>query len=217
VPGSEGPPGDAGDVGPPGPPGPAGPAGQQGLTGDEGPPGVDGAPGAPGAGVGATVYQYLAPEETEFLASAFPQTDKRNGTSFPVSLLAFDSAAGEKAYWKRRLINYNGGNITVDIDWYADADTNGAHICTWSCALAAITPGDAQDTETKALATADTANGNPSTTTHGLVRTTVTITHLDSAADGDEVWLRISRPGGGSDNMTGDACLVAATITYQRP
>jgi len=223
APGADGEPGEPGPAGPPGPAGAdgaagaAGAAGAVGPPGDEGPPGPEGAQGPPGLGVGATVFQYVAPEEAEFLASAFPQTDKRNGTNFPVSILRFDSSAGEKSYFKRRLINYGGGNFTVDIDWYADTSTTTSQICTWSSAVACITPGDAQNVETKAFGTAATANGNPSGTSHGLVRTSITITSLDSAADGDEMWIIISRPGGGSDNMTGDACFVAATITYARP
>ncbi|MCZ2076465.1 MAG: hypothetical protein LC130_15875, partial [Bryobacterales bacterium] len=93
----------------------------------------------------------LAPEEAQFLASAFPQYVKNNGTNFPVSGLAFDAAADEAAFWKFRAVDYTSGNLTLDLFWYADTATSGNIV--WDAQIAAITPEtDTQDVETKAFA-----------------------------------------------------------------
>lgn len=164
-----------------------------------------------------TVRQYLAPEEAQFAASAFPAFVKNLGTNFPVSGLAYDGAGAtaERAYWKFEPINYGSGNITCDIAFYNDSSTAGA--CVWEAALAAITPEtDSQDVETKAFATAQqVTKSHPGTTAQRLQRATITITNLDSIAAGDEAWLRISRlPADAGDTSTADVILTSVRLSY---
>ena len=74
----------------------------------------------------ATVRRELVPEEAQFLATAFPQFTKVNGTAIPVSGLAYDAAAAtEAAHWKLAAFNYGSGNLTLDLLWYADTASSG--------------------------------------------------------------------------------------------
>ena len=163
----------------------------------------------------ATVYRELHPESAQFQTSTFPQLVKVAGTNFPVSSLAYDAAADEAAFWKLRALNYGSGNLTLDIDWYAD--TASTNVVRWGAAIAAITPEtDTQDVETKSFATENTVDDTHLGTTGQRVhRATITISNLDSIAAGDDVWVRIRRIGSnGSDTMTGDAMLLMATLSY---
>jgi len=162
----------------------------------------------------ANVYQQLDPGAAQFLSTAFPALVK-NGTNFPAVGLAYDAATDEAAFWELRAINYASGNLTVDVDWYADTATSGDVV--WAVQIAAITPNtDTQDVETKALATANTFTDNHlATTGQRLHRATVTVSNLDSLAADDAVWIRIARDAdNASDTMTGDALLVGATVSY---
>lgn len=163
----------------------------------------------------AIVYQQLLPEEAQYLASAFPQYQKTNGSNFPVSTLFYDAASEEKAYWKLVAQNYGSGNLTLTVYWYADTATSGDVI--WGCKISAITPNsDTQDIETDGLATQQTATDTHlGTTGQRLHSIDITISNLDSLANGDVVHLEISRLGNnGSDTMTGDAGLVLAQLSY---
>lgn len=163
----------------------------------------------------ATVRQLLSPEEAQFLASAFPQPVKANGTNFPVSGLAFDAAGTETAYFKRRLVSYGSGNLTLSISWYADTASSG--VVRWSAAIACITLNtDSGDVETKAFATAtDTDDTHLGTTGQRLHGHDITISNLDSAAAEDVVWIKLARLGGhANDTMTGDAIFVEAELSY---
>ena len=162
----------------------------------------------------ATVYQPLQPGAGVFLATAFPALT-RNGTNIPVTGLAYDAASDEAAFWLIRAVNYGSGNVTVAVDWYADTATSGDVV--WEVQLAAITPDtDTQDTETKALATANTVTDTHlGTTGQRLHRASVTVSNLDSLAANDDLWVRIARDANNaSDTMTGDAILVLATVSY---
>lgn len=162
----------------------------------------------------ATVYQQLDPAAAQFLSSSFPALVK-NGTNFPVVGLAYDAAAAENAYWLLRAVSYGSGNLTVDLDWYADTATSG--VIRWGVAIAAITPdSDSQDVETKSLATAQTADDTHlGTTGQRLHRIAVTVSNLDSLAANDDVWVKVYRDAANAaDTMTGDAVLVGVTVSY---
>lgn len=165
----------------------------------------------------ATVTQTLYPEEAQFLAASFAQFVKTNGTNFPVSALAYDAAATEYGWWRWVAVGYGSGNITCDLVWYADTSTTLGHTVRWETALAAITPEiDTQDAETKAFATAQTVDdAHLGTTGQRLHKATITISNLDSIADGDECWLRIGRIGANAaDTLTGDAFLSSIRLSY---
>jgi hypothetical protein len=163
----------------------------------------------------AIVKLTLLPEEAQFLASAFPQFVKANGTNFPVSGLAFDASADESAFWKWLAQNYGSGNLTVNIDWYADTASSGDVV--FGAAIAAMTQNaDSQDVETKAFATANTVTDTHlGTTGQRLHRCTITISNLDAIAADDLVILKLYRDADAAgDTMTGDAIVVAVEVTY---
>lgn len=157
----------------------------------------------------------LAPEEAQFLASAFPQYVKNNGTNFPVSGLAFDAATDEAAFWKFLAVDYTSGNLTLDLFWYADTATSGNIV--WDAQIAAITPEtDTQDVETKTFAAiSSVTDSHLGTTGQRLHKATITLSNLDSLAADDVVWLRVNRDANNaSDTMAGDAILTLVQLSY---
>lgn len=165
----------------------------------------------------ATVKHQLNVAGAAFLASAFPQLVKNNGTNYPVLGLAYDGAGSteEKAYWKFKASNYGSGNLTLVLRWYADSGTTGDVV--WGSRIAAITPNtDSQDVETKSFATQQTAtDSHLGTTAQRVHDISITISNLDSVAADDEVWIEISRlPGNAADTMSADAILVGAEVQY---
>jgi hypothetical protein len=159
---------------------------------------------------------YLAPEEAQFAASAFPAFKVIQGTNFPVSGLAYDGTNTERAFWKLDPANYGSGNITCDVYFYNASAAAGA--CVWEAALAAITPDtDNLSVETgKSFATAQqVTKAHPGGAAQRLQKATITITNLDSIAAGDEVWLRISRlPADAGDTSTADMILTSVRLSY---
>jgi len=166
----------------------------------------------------ATVRLTLTPGEADFLASAFPQYLKTNGTNIPVAGLAYDATADEAAFWRIAAENYGSGNLTATIEWYADTASSGT--VAWEVQIAAITPNtDTQDIETDALATVQrSSDTHLGTTGQRLHSHDVTISNLDSLAAGDDLVIRIARDaddtGGGGDTMTGDAILTKVRLSW---
>jgi hypothetical protein len=162
----------------------------------------------------ANVLLQFAPDAAQFLSSSFPALVK-NGTNFPAMGLAYDATAAENAYWMFRAVNYASGNLTLNVDWYADTASSGDVV--WSAAIAAITAdADTQDIETKAFATATSVTDTHlGTTGQRLHRCSITISNLDSLAAEDDVWLKIFRDAANAaDTMTGDAILAGAMVSY---
>lgn len=163
----------------------------------------------------ATVYQVFRPFDGVPPASNYATLDVISGTNFPVPCLDFDTTTAESIYFYFQAVNYGSGNLTIDIDWYADTAASGDVV--WDAQIAAITPNtDSQDIETDALATANTVtDSHLGTTNQRLHRATITISNLDSLAAGDWVVLKITRDvSDGADTMSGDACLVGVTASY---
>lgn len=163
----------------------------------------------------ATVYRELAPEEAQFLATAFPQFVKNNGTAFPVSGLAYDTTTAETAHWRFVMLNYGSGNLTLTVYWYADTASSGAVV--FSAAIAAITPDtDTQDVETKAYATAtQTTDTHLGTTGQRVHQFAITISNLDSVTTSDWVAMKVGRlPADAGDTMTGDAVIIGLVLSY---
>lgn len=165
----------------------------------------------------ATVTIQLDVEAHQTLAANFPQYLKSLGTNFPVPGLAFDASTDEAAFFHFIARNYGSGNLALALYWYADTATSGNVV--WEAQLAAITPDtDTQDVETKALATLNLVQDTHlGTTGQRLHKCTITISNLDSLANGDHCTLRIARDANGTnatDDMTGDAILVGAELSY---
>jgi len=163
----------------------------------------------------ATVYHTFEPAAGVPPASGYATLDVIAGTNFPVPVLDFDAATDEAIFFIFRAINYASGNVTVDLDWYADTAASGDVV--WAAQLAAITPDtDTQDIETDALATANTVtDSHLGTTDQRLHRASITVSNLDSIAADDWVVLKVYRDAdNGADTMTGDASLALVTVSY---
>ena len=142
---------------------------------------------------------------------------KEAGSNLTVASYSFDAGTEEAIQYPiPSAPAYTSGNATVKIFVYADTATTGNMI--FGVRFAAITPGDATNTETKSwgaqtLSSATAASG----TAHGLVTVTVTVASgdLDSLATGDLAFIEIARLGAnGSDTMSGDAQVVGFEVTY---
>jgi hypothetical protein len=165
----------------------------------------------------ATSYLYLAPDEAQFLATAFPAYAKTNGTNFPVPALAYDAASDEAAFWRFVLPDYVSGNLTLTIYWYSDISSAGSVV--WEAQLSAITANtDTQDIETDGLATLNfVQDAHLGTTGQRVHSCDITLSNLDSLAALDLCHLRIARDANGTnatDDLVGDALLLGVLITY---
>lgn len=163
----------------------------------------------------ALVYFQLMPEHALFRTAGGASPVRANGSTWPTYGIAFDATASENLFFRVIATKYGSGDLTLEVYWYADTSTTTTDGVVWEAAIAAVTPGDAQDMETDGIATAQTATGNPASTSQGLVKTTITISNLDGLADGDYLVLRLARlPANGSDTMAGDAVFVGAVLSY---
>jgi len=165
----------------------------------------------------ATVTHTLFPEGAQFLTSNFPAYLRNAGTNFPVSGLAYDASTDEAAFWKFIATSYGSGNLSINLYWYADTASSANVV--WEAQISAITPNtDTQDVETDGLATLNFVQDTHLGTTGQRVHScTITMSNLDSIAAGDLCHLRIARDANGTsatDDMTGDAILLLATIAY---
>jgi hypothetical protein len=163
----------------------------------------------------ATVYQVFRPYDGIPPASNYATLDVIAGTNFPVPCLDFDTTTAEAIYFYFQAVNYGSGNLTINIDWYADTAASGDVV--WDAQLACITQNtDTGDIETKALGTANTVtDSHLGTTNQRLHRAVITLSNTDSIAAGDWCVLKIVRDvADGADTMAGDASLVGVTVEY---
>jgi hypothetical protein len=158
----------------------------------------------------ATVYQVLMPQDAIPPASAYARQSPRTGSVSTLAGLRF--TLSDVAYFVFEAINYGSGNLTVDVDWYsAGGNTTGK--VKWQCAIACVTPGDATAIGSRSFATATNAETDVNSTAYGIVRTSVTVSNLDSIAARDNVTLQLKRIASTSE-LTGSATAVMVTVSY---
>jgi hypothetical protein len=144
--------------------------------------------------------------------TAFPGLVRANGTAIPVSAGTRSTPPPRRRVLPvPRLGLHVSGNVTVDLDWYADTASSGAVV--WGVQMAAITPDtDTQDVETDALPT------SPRSPTPTWARSGSACTAPRSPSPGPR-WTRSPRTttcvvrvarvaADAADTMTGDAILV---------
>lgn len=165
-----------------------------------------------------TIRLHFDPDVAMFRsATAFPQFVKAEGSSAPVTGLAYDATAEEAAFFRFRTINYGSGAITVNVGWYADSASSGG--VTWGVSLGAITANtDTQDVEADGFATevtfSDTHLGTTGQRAHDVIGS-ISGASLDSLAADDWVVLKLARkPSDGGDTMTGDAIVTQLDLSY---
>lgn len=162
-----------------------------------------------------TEYQHFHAGEALYPTTNYPQQQIIQGTSFPLHVNSFDAATKETMFHEFIVDNYDSGNLSLDIYWYADNASSGDVI--WGAQVACITPDtDTQDVETKSLATANTVtDSHLGTTNQRLHKATVTISNTDSIAAGDLVKVAIYRDAAaGGDTMSNDAHVWRCRISY---
>lgn len=166
-----------------------------------------------------SLRQTLTADGARFRDILFPQLYRDEGpaTGPPHICLAYDDGGiNEGAHWQLSGHDYGGGNLTVDIYWYAANATSG--VVRWGVQLAAYTAEtDSTDVETKTYATADEqADTHLGTTSKRVMKTSHTISsaELDSLAAGDIAWLGVYRDSSDSgDTMSNDAILERVEIS----
>lgn len=130
--------------------------------------------------------------------------------------LAFDASTDEMCYWSLRMPADYASAPVMKILYKMTSATSGAVL--FEGRVAAVSDGDSADVDAKAL---DATNASVSTTvpgTAGIIdEISITLTNADSVAAGDFViaYLRRDADGtNGTDSATGDAEVVAVSITY---
>lgn len=125
--------------------------------------------------------------------------------------LLFDDTTVETCLWQFVLPQDYGTAPVLRILYSMTSATTGS--VAFDCAVMATTPGDSADINTDSYATVNaTTDAVPGTAGH-LGDFTITLTNADSAAAGDLVKLKISRP---ADAVTGDMEVVGVMLEYTK-
>jgi hypothetical protein len=126
----------------------------------------------------------------------------------------FDATTREQLMWTFRMpADYASAPVVVAQFAMTSATTGNVIL---EARIAAITPGDATDIDTKAFAAANTSATTAVAATAGFVKEiSITMTNADSLAAGDQVTLYLARDAANaSDTATGDLELISAALTY---
>lgn len=133
---------------------------------------------------------------------------------WPVMGYAFSDSADKYMYFLFMVRNYGSGNLTLNLTWYNRSGTTTGNVVL-SGDIGCMASGAAASIEAKTLATATTATDAVNGTAKGPKTTAVTISNLDSIANGSLVSLRVGRVGtSGSDTMANDAIIVGCELQY---
>lgn len=166
----------------------------------------------------ASSYHEFGPCDAVLPASNYPQVRVNQGANFSLQFIQFSPLTDEWCYFYFRVINYTTGNLTLQIDWYANDGSILSGGVVFEAAIAAITPEtDTQDIESKAFAAASTfTDMHLGTEGRRLHCATITITGLDSIAAGDWCVLRLKRCAftSGADNMASDCNVTKLVLSY---
>lgn len=128
-----------------------------------------------------------------------------------IAVLEFDASTDESIFWVwvAEEAASLGSGLKVRIHWMAASATTGA--CRWGAQLERMNT----DLDSDSFDTADTAGSTTSGTSGIITVTEITLTHIDSVAAGEMFRLKVYRDAdgtSGTDNMTGDAHLVAVEL-----
>jgi hypothetical protein len=150
-------------------------------------------------------------------SNAAPQIERVKSSASAPSLhfnrLLFDASTDEHAYFQIPIPGNYASSPVLKIKWQANATTGNV---VWGARLAAITAGDTDTPQEKALATAQTTTTSVNTTeANREVETSITITNTDSVAAGDSAYLLIYRDAdNASDTCSVDAAMLGAVLEY---
>lgn len=128
--------------------------------------------------------------------------------------LAFDTTTKEMCMWSFRLPgNYLSGPVLKVQYKMTSATTGNVGIIG---KIAAVTPGDATDTDAKAFDSDNSSGASavPGTTAGKLAEISLALTNNDSLAAGDYVVLYLARDVSVSSNAAGDMEVVGVAMEY---
>ena len=156
---------------------------------------------------GSKTYSILTPLDNQPPASNYATIDTRNS----IMVLDFDAATDESAVFvvvMPEAVSLGSG-LKVRLHWMADTATTGT--CRWGVQIERMNTDEDSDSFDTAATAGSTTNG-----TSGIITTTeITITTIDSVAAGEPYRLKVFRDAdgtSGTDDMTGDAQLVAVEV-----
>lgn len=161
----------------------------------------------------------LIPDAAVFQATNGADFLQFNGTSCPITFLAYDGSFIEEAFWKLSAKLYGAGasGVTADLEWGAATALAGDVV--WEVALMAYTPNTdmgsilAESFGTPVAAT----TAKLGTSAQQIQLTTIALSGaaLDALAQGDVAFVRVRRLAtDAGDTMSGDAYLERVEVTY---
>jgi hypothetical protein len=159
------------------------------------------------SGGGTKTYEVFTPLHNQPPASNYATVDTRNS----IMVLEFDAATDESSVFVGVMPEAAslGSGLKIRIHWMADTATSGT--CRWGVQIERMNTDEDSDSFDTAATAGSTTNG-----TSGIITTTeITITTIDSVAAGEPYRLKVFRDAdgtSGTDDMTGDAQLVAVEV-----
>jgi hypothetical protein len=158
--------------------------------------------------------RFLAASAAKIPATNGALKERQDGTSFYLSILAFDTSK-EEAYWAMRLAGYTGGNLKLNVFWYARNATSGG--ATMRASVSALTPEEDSDSvETDAMV----GQGKDVFTHLGteakrLHKSTIVIDVRDNATLNDWFEVKLRRDAADADDTLANEIRVPyCTLTY---
>lgn len=164
-----------------------------------------------------TVFVQLTALSRVGPSSSFATLDTRAGGSTPAevfSVLDFDDTTIEYADFLVNLRGYDGGGLTLVLEWMATSATSGDVV--WGAAIRRLGE-DAEDVDTSHSYDFNDATATTTASASGETKyTTITFSDgadMDSLSEGETGLLRIRRnASSGSDTLSGDAELLRVTL-----
>jgi len=159
------------------------------------------------AGAGIKTYAVFTPLDNQPPATNYATFDTRNS----IAVLDFDASTDESAVFVGIMPEAASlaSGLKIRIHWMATSATSGA--CRWGVQIERMNTDEDSDSFDTAATAGTTTNG-----TSGIVTATeITITTIDSIAAGEPYRLKVYRDAdgtSGTDDMTGDAELVAVEV-----
>lgn len=150
---------------------------------------------------------FFTPMTSQPPATNFATLDTRNS----IAVLDFNDTTDEAATWVGILpqgIVLTSG-LKILIHWMATSATSGT--CRWGAQIERMTT----DVDSDSFDTAGTAGASTNATSGIITATEITLTNIDGVTAGDAFRLKIYRDAdgtSGTDNMTGDAEVVAVEV-----
>ena len=162
-----------------------------------------------------TVVQVIEAPGGYSVGTTVPELFVAAGTTQP-PCWAYTNPGGSfiSVMFPARAINYGGGNLSVDIDWYSTAGSVTGSV-TWLVSVTSVSAGAAESVEAATGGTQASVASTVNATAKGLTRANVSIApaNLDGMAAGSDIWVNVQRSSGDT-TLAGIAALKCITLSY---